>query len=104
MGERGQVKIGKVFLYTHWGGHKLKKIVKSALSKRWRWNDEEYLTRIIFDEMIKDEIGTETGYGIGTTKHTDLNYPLLEVDVIGQVVREEKKKWPFEEFIKIEVE
>ena len=77
MGERGQIKIGKIYLYTHWRGDELKEILRNALSRKQRCI--EYLTRNIFEEMIKEDLGIEIGYGIGTTKHNDLNYPLLEV-------------------------
>ena len=72
MGDRGQVKINGVYLYTHWGGSRLIDDVKDALRKRWRWSDEEYLARIIFDVMIGGEQGSETGYGIGTEIHGDI--------------------------------
>lgn len=109
MGERGQIKIGKVYLYTHWEGDKLKELLKTALSKRERWTDEEYLARIIFCEMVKGSQDETTGYGIGTQQHNDLNYPLLVVDVENQKIWEEEtgysdsfvlKETSFEEFIK----
>ena len=100
MGERGQIKIGNIFLYTHWEGYAIKKMLQNALAKKWRWDDEEYLRRIIFCEMVKNDIEQETGYGIGDALHTDLNYPLLEVDVKNQEIIEDKKKWSFEKFIK----
>lgn len=110
MGDRGQIKIGGVYLYTHWCGSSLKNILQTALKKRWRWADGEYLTRIIFECMIDEERNTETGYGIGTITHIDLNSPLLEIDVSNQKVIEEgwgepnskNKEWSFEEFIKRE--
>lgn len=102
MGERGQILIKDtgVYLYTHWTGYRLKNILQESLSKKWRWNDEDYLTRIIFDVMTKEEHGTDTGYGIGSTQKSDLNYPLLIVDVKNQMVFEELKLWSFENFLK----
>lgn len=99
MGDRGQIKIGGVYLYTHWGGYNIKNILQRALNKRWRWDDEEYLARIIFESMIERERGTETGYGIGTAMHGDLNHPLLEVDTKRQRVIERKTVWDYEEKI-----
>lgn len=101
MGERGQILIKDtgVYLYTHWGGHGLKEMLQNVLSRNVRWNDEEYLSRIIFSEMIKDEIDGETGYGIGTMEHGDLNYPLLIIDVKKQTIKEQSKTWTFEKFI-----
>lgn len=79
MGDRGQVKINGVYLYTHFGASELIKDVQIALAKRWRWNDLEYLARIIFDEMKGDDFITETGYGIGTKLHGDV-WRLIEVN------------------------
>ena len=89
MGARTQVlvKQGKeqVYLYSHWGSGSILKTVKTALSKRWRWNDMEYLARIIFCEMVKDDINGEVGYGIGASQHGDLDN-LVTVDVSKQTV------------------
>lgn len=103
MGERGQIKINDtgVYLYTHWTGYTLKSILQKALNKKVRWDDAEYFTRILFDVMTELE-GEETGYGIGTSKHGDLGYPLLIVDTENQLVKEKKTTWTFEEFIKEE--
>jgi hypothetical protein len=86
MGDRGQVQIklgGKdkdVYLYTHWDATGLIETVKKALTKKWRWDDPEYLARIIFDEMVGKDQGEETGFGIGTAKHGDI-WRLIIVDV-----------------------
>ena len=74
MGDRGQVHIKDegVWLYTHWEATELLDNVKRALSKRWRWNDPEYLARIIFDEMVGGYHGEETGFGISTSEHSDV--------------------------------
>lgn len=72
MGDRANivVKCGKeqVCLYTHWDGTNLPKILQNALKRgKSRWADFQYLTRIIFSEMIKDYIMDECGYGITQT-------------------------------------
>ena len=55
----------KIYFYTHWGGSQLKNTLKNALKRgKDRWGDEPYLARIIFSEMIKDEVLKNTGYGI----------------------------------------
>ena len=74
MGDRAQVLIKDtgVYLYTHWNGSLLKEHVKTALSRKQRWDDPEYLARIIFCEMVKGKEDKETGYGIGTTNHSDV--------------------------------
>ena len=74
MGDRGQVHIVDtgVWLYTHWDGSELPDTVALALAMKERWDDEEYLARIIFDEMIGDQQGGSTGFGIGTKQHGDV--------------------------------
>jgi hypothetical protein len=80
MGDRGQVHIEDtgVYLYTHWGATSLPSVVSDALARDARWNDPEYLTRIIFDEMTGLE-GETTGYGIGQEQHGDV-YRVVHID------------------------
>ena len=87
MGDRGQVYIKdtKVYLYTHWDASNLAENVEKAVAKGWRWNDPDYLARIIFDVMTKGEQGGETGFGIGTQKHGDI-WLLVTVDCKKQTV------------------
>lgn len=84
MGMRAQVKIEDtgVFLYTHWGSETLADVVKDTVKKGWRLNDPEYFARILFENMIdaEDARGSETGFGIGTTEHGDLEYPAIVVN------------------------
>ena len=110
MGDRAQVKIVEesghpVYLYTHWYGHKIKEITANALSRgAGRWNDSEYLARIIFSEMIRDDIDGTTGYGISTVQHGDTEI-LVTVDgnrkeVFVEHLYENKiVRYSFEEFI-----
>jgi hypothetical protein len=81
MGDRGQVRIigtngpdsPDLYFYTHWYATDLESIVSDALdAKRGRWADNEYLNRGIFSQMIKDDILSETGYGIGFEPHGDV--------------------------------
>ena len=105
MGDRGQVFIESkgIYLYTHWGAWELIEAVKRALAKRWRWDDHEYLARIIFDEMIGEDFKTETGYGIGTTRHDDI-WRLITITKNNKVIVNDNDKIifndTFEEFIK----
>ena len=66
MGDRGNVKVDGVYLYTHDMGTSLPFVVKRALRKQWRWDDSAYLARIIFCEMIKGREQDEFGFGIST--------------------------------------
>jgi hypothetical protein len=117
MGERGNIVVrqygGKhVFLYTHWNGYKLESILHAALAKKKRWDDEPYLTRIIFDQMTEGSHDEATGFGI-STDYCDNSYPvLLVIPQEKKVVRlggtpdpgayEQESvldTWTFEEFI-----
>jgi hypothetical protein len=78
MGDRGQVRLvseGKpdIYLYSHWGASDLPTVVAKALDRgRPRWGDDEYLNRIIFNEMTRGLEFEETGFGIGTSLHGDV--------------------------------
>ena len=89
MGDRGNIKVGNVYLYIHWGGSTLKGVLIRALKRKQRWNDEAYLTRIIFCEMMAEEqesLDGETGFGI-STKIQDNEHPILEVDCKTQTIK-----------------
>lgn len=108
MGDRGNIVVGKVWLYTHWDGSNIKDIVKAALERgKSRWNDEPYLTRIIFCEMIKGDVMGLSGYGI-SAEMGDNGHPIIFVECDKQVVQEKKESgeivstWTFEDFIKQE--
>lgn len=69
MGDRGNIVVksddGTIHFYTHWSGYELPEIVANGLKRgRNRWGDEPYLNRILFSELIKDDVEGETGYGI----------------------------------------
>lgn len=87
MGARAQVHIKDtgVYLYTHWGAGRIFDDVAEAISKEWRWTDPEYLTRIIFDCMKRSDIEGETGFGIGTSQHGDIE-KLVVVDCKNRTV------------------
>ena len=76
MGDRANVFVREtrkegvvgVYLYTHWAGRELAQTVYDALTRgRDRWDDGQYLTRIIFEEMIDEDRMGLTGYGISAT-------------------------------------
>jgi hypothetical protein len=90
MGDRANiiVKSGseRVCLYTHWAGSNLPKTLKSALKRgKSRWDDFQYLTRIIFCEMIGDDTKGLTGFGITQDIHDNEN-EILEVNIDNQTV------------------
>ncbi len=89
MGDRGNVffvggKVGKsfegVYMYSHWGGGVLPAIVRAALERgKGRWGDPQYLARIIFCEMIQEDVLSETGFGLGT-EIGDNEHPIVRID------------------------
>ena len=72
MGDRGNIVVrdfgGKfVYLYGHWSRSQMPEITNRALSRRLRWDDAPYLARILFCELIGNDIKGETGFGISGT-------------------------------------
>lgn len=86
--ESGQVEVispyGRIYLYTHDHAAKLTNDVYSALAARLRWDDADYLSKIIFCHMVPIECWQEDkGYGIGTQMYADINL-LITVDTVRQ--------------------
>lgn len=86
MGNRGSIEICQphhfenkeqsLFLYTHWRGNEVCKVLATALDLgRSRWHDPSYLTRIIFNELQGDDRGT-TSFGITLYEPGDNEYPV----------------------------
>lgn len=102
MGARAQVRIQmdsseSVYLYTHWGAPSLDTDVREALRKgQDRWDDPEYLARIVFQEMLHGDNGN-TGYGIGTSEHGDIEYLITLTE--NQIVKIGEDEYSFKEFI-----
>ena len=109
---RGTAEQGgaELFLYTHWGGHKLPETLQAALIHgRARWDDESYLARIIFDEMVGANWGKLSGFGLSTYP-CDNEHDYLVVDCEKQEVRREHEatreaiaRWPFEAFCALDI-
>lgn len=97
MSDRGSVHIEDtdVRLYTHEGGHRLFEDVANALARgKSRWNDPDYLTRVIFDEMVGDDAGqSASGYGIGTYDARESTHIVLDV-TNKRVTMTSDGKWP----------
>ena len=107
MGDRANVlmKSGNregVYLYTHWEGYRLPEIVQTALKKEKRWDDEPYLTRIIFCEMVKDTNDIETGYGISGYL-CDGGDQVITIDVDKQTVNVFDKTYSFKEYVELDL-
>lgn len=97
MGDRGQVRFiygqdeGEVWFYTHWGASELVGDVQNALVRgKGRWDDDEYLARIVFCEMVGvNGVTGTTGYGIGMSKHGDV-WQVVTVDASNNTVTVEE--------------
>lgn len=75
-----------IYVYSHWDGSELPTMVRDALKAgKGRWGDDEYLTRIIIDQITKSGRDQETGYGVGLTM-LDNSYPITIVDLGAQRV------------------
>ncbi len=107
MGDRANILIGGVddgefrgvYLYTHWSGTELPLTLQTALKKQWRWDDEQYLARVVFCEMVKGNEMTETGYGISAVVGAGAGR-VLKVDATAQTVMHMRsgRTWTFDEY------
>lgn len=92
MGDRANVYIHEgarpgVYLYTHWDGYRLPNVVQDALRRgESRWNDDQYLARIVFCEMVGDQTKGESGYGISAAVG-DGDDRIVDLDTSTQTVK-----------------
>lgn len=104
MGDRANVYVHHgdrpgVYLYTHGNGYKLPEVLREALAREERWDDDQYLSRIIFSEMIKDDIDGSTGYGI-SAYCGDGSDKILDVDTMRGTVSIDGLLRSFREYIR----
>ena len=105
MGDRGQVHMKDlgVWLYTHWSATELPDLVRKSLGRSrgkdvpnlpfkegGRWDDPEYLTRIIFCDMLEGDLEGLTGYGIGKDQHGDV-YRVIEIQCPARHLEQEDR-------------
>lgn len=91
VGNRGEIYVHEgdapgVYLYTHWDATALPHVVQRSLISREgrnRWTDAPYLTRIIFEQLIRGYERQETGFGISAQRSEG---PVVDVDVAAQTV------------------
>jgi len=106
MGDRANVYVTYqdeepgVYLYTHWRGSELPILVQNALKKKWRWDDPQYLTRIIFDSISEGYHDTETGFGISAFPG-DGEDRVVNVFVKDQIISIRDEVWTFKEYIEL---
>jgi len=107
MGDRANIVLHysnkqQIYLYTHWRGYCLPSILQSALKRGYsRWNDESYLARIIFSEMIQNEVLNETGYGLSTVP-PDNQHSYINVYLDEQRVEINGTSWDFYYYTELE--
>ena len=83
-----------------WAGYDLPARLQAGLTQgKPRWNDPQYLTRILFDNMTRGERG-ETGYGISATIGDGADAVLM-VDTGTERVKRGNQSWTFAEFVAI---
>lgn len=105
MGNRSQVaikynssKTSKVYLYSHWGGKSIYRDIARALNRAPdRWDDDEYLARVIFSIMIEDDVKGTTGYGIGVSMHGDIEHPIPVLNCQDKMITWEEAPYQNEE-------
>lgn len=105
---------GRTYLYTKDRGWETFVILKNALGRgQKQWNDEQYLSRIIFCEMLKGSNLDDTqGFGISSFVGDNL-LPIFVVDTLNNRVLMEDGRalntcpiigfsWTFNDFLNLE--
>jgi hypothetical protein len=107
MGDRANVVVKEsdeqVCLYTHWNGYELPSVLQAALKRGAdRIDDFQYITRIIFCDMVRGHENDLTGYGI-TQKVHDGDRQIITVDLDKTTVAvNEKEPILITDFVKLE--
>lgn len=105
MGDRANIRVdfgkdGSVYLYSHWDGADLALTLREVLSRKQRWDDEQYLARMIFCAMTEHDPKGETGYGLGPSMG-DNEHPVIHVFPLRQHVDIADHGWAFEDYIRL---
>jgi len=82
----GQIEIkgpyGSVFLYTHDLAHNILHIVYDVLNRKTKWDDPDYLSRMLFCKLVPPELwNSDKGFGIGTQMYHDIKL-LITIDTV----------------------
>lgn len=108
--QSGQVEIispyGRVYLYTHATADHLVADVYAALAMRQRWDDADYLAKMVFCRMTPLECWqSDGGFGIGTQLYADTNL-LITLDTTDETItiqsalaKQDRYCATFEEFV-----
>jgi hypothetical protein len=70
-----------VYLYGHWAGHNmLTNLASAVLAAESRWQDESYATRICISQLINEDWGQTTGWGITINELADNEHKVPVID------------------------
>jgi hypothetical protein len=70
-----------IVLYGHWAGHNmLAQLAEAVFKARPRWSDPSYATRITISQMINNDWGSETGWGLHVNEIGDNEHKIAIVD------------------------
>jgi hypothetical protein len=72
--EANKVFSQRIYLYGHWMGEESIQVVLDVLARYRRWDDQSYLTRMLFSRMVREDIDGEFGFGISLSR-TVTDYP-----------------------------
>ena len=92
-----------VNLYSHWGGYdRFIDLARALRAAEPRWNDGSYATRIIVSQLIGDQWGEETGFGLWASNSKGAyggDHPDITIDLVNKTVTDETGTHSFESFI-----
>ncbi len=75
-----------VYLYTHYSGYEWPERLREALEfGRGRWDDDQYLARIITSRVFADLVDDEVGGGL-SLRIGDNEYAIIVADLINRQV------------------
>jgi len=90
-------------LYSHWGGYdRFVSLARALKAAEPRWNDSSYAARIIVSQLIGDQWGEETGFGLWASNEHGMyggDHPDIVIDLVNKTVEDETGSHTFEQFI-----
>lgn len=91
-----------VYFYTNWwSGYNLPLTVQTALKNEKQWGDESHLSKVIFNEMIKNS--RETGCCISTSI-PDGEIKTIQINHAKQTITLKGLVYSFSKYIKLDLE
>lgn len=91
-------------LYSHWGGYGRHEALATALrAAQPRWTDSTYAARIIVSQLIGDQWGSETGFGLWASdedgQYSGGDHPDIVINLVDKTVTDETGTHSFETFV-----